>query len=108
MSDPVAAQTAARAAPLSVAFSKKSAGEGCHFLPQVIFPAQGSNPQLSCLLHWQGGSLPLEPPGKPWSKTGSIQLELETTGVCRRYPRVQSAGDHNRRNKGQEIKSSLK
>ena len=23
---------------------------------------QGSNPQLLCLLHWQAGSLPLEPP----------------------------------------------
>lgn len=107
MSDPAASQTAARAAPLSVAFSKKSAGEGCHFLPQENFPAQGSNLQLSCLLHWQGGSLPLEPPGKSRSKTGSIQLELETTGGCPRYPPVQSAGDHSRRNKGQEIKSSL-
>ena len=34
-------------------------------LLQGIFPTQGSNPQLLCLLHWQGGSLPLAPPGKP-------------------------------------------
>ena len=27
-----------------------------------IFPSQGSNP---CPLHWQAGSLPSEPPGKP-------------------------------------------
>ena len=31
-----------------------------------------SNPgmnSVSCLLHWQGGSLPLAPPGKPWITT---------------------------------------
>ena len=27
-----------------------------------IFPTQGSNPHLLRLLHWQAGSLPLEPP----------------------------------------------
>ena len=31
-----------------------------------IFPSQGSNPSLSCLLHWQADSLPLVPPGKPF------------------------------------------
>ena len=31
----------------------------CHFLLQGIFPTQGSNPRLLCLLHWQGVSLPL-------------------------------------------------
>ena len=30
-----------------------------------IFPTQGLNPCLSCLLHWQVGSLTLVPPGKP-------------------------------------------
>ena len=38
---------------------------GCHALLQGIFPTQGSNPSLFCLLHWQEGSLPLVPPGKP-------------------------------------------
>ena len=38
---------------------------GCHALLQEIFPTQGSNPHLLCLLHWQAGSLPLAPPGKP-------------------------------------------
>ena len=38
---------------------------GCHFLLQGIFPTQGLNPRLLCLLHWQAGSLPLAPPGKP-------------------------------------------
>ena len=34
-------------------FSSKNTGMGyCHLL-QVIFPTQGSNPRLLCLLHWQ-------------------------------------------------------
>ena len=37
----------------------KNAGVGCHCLLQGIFPTQGSNPHLLCLLHWQAGSLPL-------------------------------------------------
>ena len=32
---------------------------------QGIFPTQGSNPRLLHLLHWQAGSLPLAPHGKP-------------------------------------------
>ena len=38
-------------------------GVGCHALLQGIFPTQGSNPCLLCLLHWQAGSLPPAPPG---------------------------------------------
>ena len=34
---------------------------GCYFLLQKIFSIQESNPPLSCLLHWQAGSLPLVP-----------------------------------------------
>ena len=30
----------------------KSTGVGCHALLQGIFPTQGSNPCLFCLLHW--------------------------------------------------------
>ena len=37
----------------------KNTGVGCHALLQGIFPTQGSNPYLLCLLHWQVGSLPL-------------------------------------------------
>ena len=40
----------------------KSTGVGCHALLQRIFPTQGLNPHLSCLLHWQAGSLPQTPP----------------------------------------------
>ena len=43
----------------------KNTGVGCHSLLQRIFPTQGSNQHLSGLLHWQVGSLPLAPPGKP-------------------------------------------
>ena len=45
--------------------SGKNTGVGCHALLQGIFPTQGSSPQLLHLLHWQAGSLPLAPPGKP-------------------------------------------
>ena len=43
----------------------KNTGVGCQALLQEIFPTQGSNPHLLCLLHWQLGSLPLTPPEKP-------------------------------------------
>ena len=52
-------------APLSMGFPGKDTGVGCHALLQGIFPTQGSNPCLLCLLPLQVGSLPLEPPGKP-------------------------------------------
>ena len=44
----------------------KNTGVGFHFLLQGIFPTNGSNLYLSCLLHWQEGSWPLAPPGKLW------------------------------------------
>ena len=44
---------------------------GCHFLLQGIFPTQGSNPSLLCLLHWQMGSLPLCHLGSP-TVSGSL------------------------------------
>ena len=40
-------------------FSGKNTGVGCHFLLQWIFPTQGLNLRLLCLLHWQVDSLPL-------------------------------------------------
>ena len=43
----------------------KSTGVGCQVLLQGIFLTQGSNPHPLCLLHWQVGSSPLAPPGKP-------------------------------------------
>ena len=45
--------------PLSMGFSSNNSGVGCHFLLQGIFPIQGPNLSLLCLLPWQMGSLPL-------------------------------------------------
>ena len=46
-------------------FPGKNTGVGCCFLFQHIFPAQGSNPCLLPLLHWQVDSLPLCNMGGP-------------------------------------------
>ena len=43
----------------------RNTGVGSHSLLQGIFPTQGLNPCLLCLLHWKMCSLPLAPPGKP-------------------------------------------
>ena len=45
---------------------------GCHSFLQGIFPTQGSNLYLLCLLHWQVGSLPLVSPGKTTCRTDKI------------------------------------
>ena len=45
-------------------------GVDCHGFLQGIFPTQGSNPHLLCLLHWQAGSLPLAPRGTPSESLG--------------------------------------
>ena len=45
----------------------RNTGVGCHTLLPRIFSTRGLNPRLSCLLHWQAGSLPLVPPGEPSS-----------------------------------------
>ena len=54
--------TVAHQAPLTMGFSRKNTGVGCHALLQGIFLTQGLNLSLQ---HWQEGSLPLAPPGKP-------------------------------------------
>ena len=54
-------QIVAHQAPLSMAFSKQEYWSGLALL-QEIFPTQGSNPRLSCLLRWR--HVPLVPPGK--------------------------------------------
>ena len=41
----------------------KNTGMDYHALLQGIFPTQGSNLHLLCLLRWQAGSSPLPPPG---------------------------------------------
>ena len=58
----------------------KNTGVGCCALFQVISLTQGSNLLLLCLLHWQAGSLPLAPPGKPkvtWVLHNQHELDSE-------------------------------
>ena len=43
---------------IHVDFPGKKTAVGCHALLQGIFPTEGLNPHLLCLLHWQVGSLP--------------------------------------------------
>ena len=57
----------------------KNTAVGCQALRQGIFPTQGLNPCLLCLLHWQAGSLPLMPPGKPPQHPSSV-------GKCKSKP----------------------
>ena len=52
-------------ASLSMGFSRQEHWSGLGFLLQGIFPTQGQNSHLICLLYWQEGSLPLVLPGKP-------------------------------------------
>ena len=64
-------------------FPGKNTRVDCHFLLQGIFLTQGLNPCLLCLLHWQAGSLPLAPPGKPVYSVqfSSVQL-LSRVRLC--------------------------
>ena len=58
--------TIARQVPLPRNSPGKNTGVGCHVLLQGNLPNPGrSNLRLLCLLHWQAGSLPLAPLGKP-------------------------------------------
>ena len=61
----------------------KNTGMGCHAYLWGIFPTQGSNPYLLCLLHWQAGSWPLAPPGKPL-------IFISLYPMCLAHSRVQS------------------
>ena len=54
----------------------KNTGEGRHALFQGIYPNQGSNPCLLCLLRWQISSLLLASLGKPPSIYNSRERSL--------------------------------
>ena len=63
---------------------------GCRALLQGIFPTQGLNSYLLCLLHWQVGSLPLAPPG--WcnfifQSTGKVS-EIRSHGLKKKKKKV--------------------
>ena len=55
--------TVACQSPCPWGFSRQEYWSGLHALFQGIFPTQGLNPSLLCLLHWWVGSLLLVPPG---------------------------------------------
>ena len=52
--------------PLSMGFSRKEYWSGLPCPPPRDLSNLGLNPNLLYLLHWQAGSLPVAPPGKPW------------------------------------------
>ena len=65
----------------------KKTGVGCHFLLQGIFPTQGLNLWLLCLLHWQVSSLPPAPPTF-WAHSYSRHTSIH--GLPTRGPRPTS------------------
>ena len=50
---------------MSMGLSRQEYGVVCHAPVQGIFLTQRLNPPHLCLLHWQVGSSPVVPPGKP-------------------------------------------
>ena len=60
--------------------SGKKTGVGFHALLQLIFLTQRSNLGFLGLLHWQAGSLPLVPPGKPKVDYKYVKYLIENFG----------------------------
>ena len=57
--------TIALQAPLSMRYCRQEYWSGLPCPPPGHLPTQELNSHLLCLLHWQAGSLPPGPPGKP-------------------------------------------
>ena len=57
--------TVAHQASLSKGYARQEYWSELPLLPPGNFPNPTANPGLLYLLHWQAGSLPLAPPGKP-------------------------------------------
>ena len=64
----------------------KNTGVGYHALLQEIFLTQGSNLHLLGLLHWQAGSLPLAPPGKPFETSSCLISQFQVVFSHKPYP----------------------
>ena len=100
--------TVACQGPLSMGFSRQEYGVGCHAHLQGIFPTQGSNSRLLCLLHWQAGSLALVPPGKP--KSGDWFLfnfsQHETVSICSSKSQLSEKCTHTGKHKSWDAQSS--
>ena len=72
-------------APLSMEFFSENTGTGCHFPFQGIFPTQGLNPCLLCLLHCQAVYFPLAPPGKQGACSCKLPWKLEFDNLLCRF-----------------------
>ena len=55
---------------------------GCHFLLQGIFPTQGLNLHLLCLLPWQVGCLPLSPLSLSFSSVRFSSVSQSCLTLC--------------------------
>ena len=106
--------TVAHQAPLSRGFSRQEYQSRLPCPPPEVFPTQGLNPCLSCLLHWRTSSLSSVPPGKPkredrhlksmgnWQEISCVNIILshDFSGRhgaphCGRYtPTVEMFSDH--------------
>ena len=64
--------TVACQTPLSMGFSRQEYWSGLPCPPPRDLLNPGLNPHLLRLLHWQAGSLPLAPPGKPQQEGWSL------------------------------------
>ena len=69
--------------------SPGNTGVNCYALLQVIFPTQGLNPHLFCLLKWQSGSFLLMPLWKPEAHAESLffslrynQISCQLAAIC--------------------------
>ena len=65
VSNSVTLWTGVSQVPLSMGLPSNNTGVSCHTFLQGVFLTQVANLCLLCPLHWQVGSLPLVPPGKP-------------------------------------------
>ena len=82
-------------------FPGKNTAVGCHFLLQVIFQTQGSNPSLLHLLPWQAESVPL----CHWGSLVAVQAAdcrwlrppPSTAPVCHPLPRMPTTPLHEAR-----------
>ena len=62
---------------------------GCRAFLWGIFMTQGSNPCPLCLLHWQVGSLPLAPRGKPSDLMYFSVIPKSSPALCRPAAKTQ-------------------
>ena len=69
--------TVARQAPLSIGFSRQEYWSGLPCPLPGDLPDSGLEPASLMSLHWQVGSLPLVPPGKPIYSPAIIQKKLK-------------------------------